>query len=54
MRFSVLKEFFSVLDDFFYGFAVPNRPQCPPSARISNVDSVLAFVGTVLLVPRFV
>ena len=45
---------FSVLDDFFYGFAVPNRPQCPPSARISNVDSVLAFVGTELLVPRFV
>ena len=33
MRFSVLIEFFSALRflrDFFYGFAVSNRPQCPP------------------------
>ena len=34
MRFPVLIEFFffgfSVLDDFFYGFAVSNGPQCPP------------------------
>ena len=31
MRFSVLIEFFSVLDDFFYDFVVSNGPQCPPS-----------------------
>ena len=24
------RNFFSVLEDFFYGFAVSNRPQCPP------------------------
>ena len=27
---------FSVLDDFFYGFAVSNRPQCPPLQSIHN------------------
>ena len=32
MRFSVLVEYFdgfTVLDDFFFGFAVSNIPQCP-------------------------
>ena len=27
---------FSVLDDFFYGFSVSNRPQCPPLQSIHN------------------
>ena len=40
MRFSVLIDFFFdflVLDDFFYGFAVSYRPQCPPSLTTSAV-----------------
>ena len=37
MRFSDLVEFFSVFlgsDDFFYGFAVSNKLQCPPKAVV--------------------
>ena len=33
MQFSVVNQFFcgfAVLDDFFYGLASSNRPQCPP------------------------
>ena len=26
--------FFAVLDDFFFGFAVSNTPQCPPPSVI--------------------
>ena len=37
MRFSVLAEFFlgifAVLDDFFFGFAVSNKLQCPPPSE---------------------
>ena len=29
---------FSVLDDFFYGFAVPNRPNAPP--QLGSVMSI--------------
>lgn len=47
--------FFSVFDDFFYGFAVSNGPQCPPPLKIVSsvsyenilIDSTLMkhFVG---------
>ena len=43
MRFSVLAEYFGgfvVLDDFFFGFAVSNIPQCPPrSLLFTNKES---------------
>ena len=35
---------FSVLDDFFYGFAVSNRPQCPPRSLL-NIKSVCISTG---------
>ena len=37
MRFSVLPEFFcgfAIWDDFFFGFAVSNTPQCPPPYKL--------------------
>ena len=39
IRFSVLAEFFgglAILDDFFFGLAVSNIPQCPPQSCISS------------------
>ena len=42
MRFSVLAEFFAVLDDYFFGFAVSNTPQCPPLICEANVGDVFA------------
>ena len=31
--FQFWPNFFAVLDDFFFGFAVSNTPQCPPPER---------------------
>ena len=37
--------FFAVLDDFFFGFAVSNTPHCPPLQSLVGCDSrsVLSF-----------
>ena len=50
MRFSVLAKFlcgFAVLDDFFFGFAVSNTPQCPPPQVVSEVVFFVKYITPV-------
>ena len=53
MQFLVWFNFFAVLDDFSYGFAVSNRPQSPPPQRLVRENSYPSYCLVPLLQELF-